>query len=131
MQDNYEFPLARVELFNWLLLAALGIACWLTFSGESLKGLLVGGFIANLSFMALKRDLSGIFNGPPSAVKFRFFLKYYLRLSVLAVALYFLVRYWHIHIFGLLTGLSTVVFSITTVAVSEARKIFLSAKEAA
>jgi hypothetical protein len=86
--------------------------------------------IANLSFLFLKNDLTLVMQGPLQAVKFRFFIKYYLRLTVLAVLLYFLVRYGQVRVIGLLLGLSTVVAGIVVAALSQAKAIYFSGKEA-
>jgi len=127
-----HFPLHQVLVLNWILLGASTLAAWLFYSSESAQALLIGGLIANCSFIALKRHLTKIFNqGNQAAIKFQFFVKYYARLSLLAVFLYFLVRVWHIHIFGLLAGLSTVVLSIVIVGIGQAKKLYFSMKEAA
>jgi hypothetical protein len=125
-----EFSLARVQLVVWLLVFAMPLAAAVTFSWTIAGAILVGGLIANLSFILLKNDLTKVMKGPLQAVKLQFFIKYYLRLSALAIVLYFLVRHGHIHVFGLLVGLSTVVVGIFVAAVSQARNIYFSGKEA-
>lgn len=125
-----EFSLTRVLHVNWFLLIAMPLAAGVTFSWPIAGAMLVGALIANLSFLLLKNDLTKLMQGPLQAVKVQFFIKYYLRFSALAVVLYFLVRHGHIHVFGLLAGLSTVVVGIIIVAVGQARDIYLSGKEA-
>jgi len=128
--QQVEFSLTRVLIANWLLALAMPLAAWLTFSPAVAVATLVGALIANLSFMLLKNDLTKVMQGPLQAVKIQFFVKYYLRLSALAMVLYFLVRYGHVHVFGLLVGLSAVVVGIVVAAVSQARGIYFSGKEA-
>ena len=125
-----EFSLGTVQIVNWLLLLAMPLAAGLTFSWSIAGAILVGALIANLSFILLKNDLTKVMKGPLQIVKLQFFIKYYLRLSALAVVLYFLVRHGHINVFGLLVGLSTVVVGILFAAVSQARNIYFSGKEA-
>lgn len=125
-----EFSLTRVQVANWLLLVAMPLAAGLTFSWAMAAAILIGALIANLSFMLLKNDLTKVMQGPLQAVRVRFFIKYYLRLSALAILLYFLVRYGHVHVLGLLVGLSTVVAGIVIAAASQAKNIYLSGKEA-
>jgi len=125
-----EFSLVTVQIVNWLLFIAMPLAAGLTFSWSIAWAILLGALIANLSFTLLKNDLTKIMKGPLQTVKLQFFIKYYLRLSALAVVLYFLVRHGHIHVFGLLVGLSTVVVGILIAAVSQARNIYISGKEA-
>lgn len=130
MAHPHEFSLLRVQLVNWLLLVAAPLAGGLVFSWATAESILIGALIANLSFLFLKNDLTLVMQGPLSAVKFRFFIKYYLRLTVLAVLLYFLVRYGQVRVIGLLLGLSTVVAGIVVAALSQAKAIYFSGKEA-
>lgn len=125
-----NFPLARVEMGNWLLLGVLAVAGYLLFTPFFAKGVLVGGLLANLSFIFLKRDLVGIMAGPLKIAKLSFFVKYYARLTVLAVIIFFMVRLQLVGIFGLLVGLSTVVLSILCTATGLVTKIYFTAREA-
>ena len=99
------------------------LAAGIFFSWNMAVATLVGALIANISFMVLKNDLSKVMPGPLKAVKIQFFIKYYLRFSALAVLLYFLVRYVHVHVFGLLVGLSAVAVGIFVTAVSQVKTI--------
>jgi hypothetical protein len=114
---------------NWLLLLVMSAAGWLFFTPHFAKGLFVGGIIANISFSLLRKDLTKALSGPLNSAKARFLLKYYIRLTVLALVLFFLIRYRSIHIIGLMVGLSTVVISIGITVVDAAKKVSLTAKE--
>ena len=127
--DEY-FPLDRMGRLNWLLLAGMTAAGGLFISPYFAKGLFLGGLIANTSFILLKKDITGVLTGPLKAAKIRFLIKYYIRFTVLALILFFLVRYRSIHLVGLLVGLSTVVISIGIMVAGAARKVALTAKEA-
>jgi len=127
--DEY-FPLDRMVRLNWLLLFGLAAAGGLVVSPYFAKGVFIGGLIANISFILLKKDITWVLAGPLNAAKGRFLLKYYIRLTVLALVLFFLVRYRSIHLVGLLVGLSTVVLSIGIMVAGAARKVALAAKEA-
>ncbi|MDA8161108.1 MAG: ATP synthase subunit I [Desulfobacteraceae bacterium] len=126
-----DFSLSVVQAMNGLLVVALPLAAGLAFSWPLAKAVLVGALIANLSFLLLKNDLTGLMQGPAQAMKVRFFIKYYLRLSAVAVLLYFLVRYGRLSVLGLLVGLSTVVAAIVVAALSQIKNVYLSGKEAA
>ena len=115
---------------NWLLLVAMTAAGSLAVSPYFAKGVFIGGLIANISFILLKKDITRVLSGPLSAAKGRFLLKYYIRLTVLALILFFLVKYKSFHLVGLLLGLSTVVISIGIMVAGAARKVALTAKEA-
>ena len=127
--DEY-FPLDKMGRLNWLLLAAMAAAGGLFISPSFAKGLFIGGLIANISFILLKKDITRVLAGPLNAAKGRFLIKYYIRLTVLALILFFLVKYKSIHLVGLMVGLSTVVISIGTMVAGAARKVALTEKEA-
>ena len=115
---------------NWLLLIAMTAAGTFFISPYFAKGLFIGGLIANISFILLKKDITRVLTGPLNAAKGRFLIKYYARLTVLTLILFFLVRYKSIHLVGLLVGLSTVVISIGIMVAGAAKKVALTAKEA-
>ena len=115
---------------NWLLLLVMTVAAGLFISPYFAKGLFIGGLIANISFVLLKKDITRVLSGPLNAAKGRFLIKYYVRFTVLALILLFLVRYRSIHLVGLLVGLSTVVISIGIMVAGAAKKVALTAKEA-
>ena len=119
-----EVSLTKVMVFNWLLLAALTGLGWLGYSGFHARSVFIGGAIANLSFLFLKRDLLRLLAGPLEAVRPLFFMRYYLRLSVVVGVLFLLVRYQLVHILALLAGLSTVLLSIGLAVMVAARSIY-------
>lgn len=125
-----DFPLDKVETLNWLLLLAMAVISLMAAPHFFTRGIVVGGLIANLSFIVLKRDLFGIMAGPLKIAKVSFFIKYYVRLTILAVVLFFLVRYQLVGIFGLLVGLSTVVLSILCTTAGLVAQNYSTSKEA-
>jgi len=128
--DTEYFSLSKMGKMNWLLLLVMTAAGWLIFSPHFAKGLFLGGLIANISFSLLRKDLTRALSGPLQSAKVRFLFKYYIRLTVLALILFFLIRYRSVHIIGLLVGLSTVVISIGITVAEAAKKVSLTAKEA-
>lgn len=126
-----EFPLLWVQITNWLLLTIMTGLAWIALGPFFGKGVLIGGLLAILSFMLLKKDLMKVLAGPPQMAKARFLVKYYARLMALAIVLFFLVRFRAVHVVGLLTGLSTVVISIGITTLAVARKFIKTAEEAA
>jgi len=127
---NEYFSLKKMGRLNWLLLAGMIAAGGFFVSPYFAKGLFIGGLIANISFLLLKKDITRVLAGPLNAAKGRFLIKYYIRLTVMALILFFLVRYKSIHLVGLLIGLSTVVISIGIMVAEAAGKVALNAKEA-
>ena len=120
----------KMGRLNWLLLLVMTAAGGFLVSPYFAKGLFIGGLIANISFILLKKDITRVLAGPLNAAKGRFLIKYYARLTVLSLILFFLVRYKSVHLVGLLVGLSTVVISIGIMVAGAAKKVALTAKEA-
>lgn len=118
-----QLSLGRIQLWSWLLLLGLSGASWWWYSLLMARSVLIGGMIAGVSFLLLKRDLTNLLNrGPLAAVKVRFFIKYYARLALVGCLLFVLVKYRAVDVVGLLVGLSTVLASIvinTAVAVKK------------
>ena len=119
-----EVSLTKVMVFNWLLLAVLTGLAWLGYSGFHARSVFIGGAITNLSFLFLKRDLLRLLAGPLEAVKPLFFMRYYLRLSVVVGVLFLLVRFQKVHILALLVGLSTVLLGIGLAVMVAAKGIY-------
>lgn len=119
-----EVSLSKVMVYNWLLLGVLTGVSWAGYSGFHALSVFIGGAIANLSFLFLKRDLLRLLAGPLDAVKPLFFMRYYLRLSVVVGVLFLLVRYQLVHTLALLVGLSTVLLGIGLAVMAAARSIY-------
>ena len=119
-----EVSLGKVMVFSWLLLGVLTGLAWLGYSALHARSVFIGGAIANLSFLLLKRDLLKLLGGPLGAVKPLFFIRYYIRLSVVVVVLFLLVRYQLVNIVALLVGLSSVLFGIGLAVMVAAKSIF-------
>lgn len=123
--DGAQISLGRIQLWNWLLLLGLSGTGWWLYSPLVARSVLIGGVIAGVSFLLLKRDLTNLLNrGPLAAVKVRFFIKYYARLALVACLLFILVKYRAVHVVGLLVGLSTVLASIVLNTAAAARKTY-------
>ncbi|MDH4320037.1 MAG: ATP synthase subunit I [Desulfobulbaceae bacterium] len=129
MRDD-GLSLKKVQTLNWLLLAAMSLAGLLFFSGQVAKSIFIGGLIVTVSFRFLQRDLTKLLTGPLTAVKGRFFIKYYARFAVVAVVLFYLIHNRAVDTTAMLVGLSTVLVSIIVTTAGEAKKIYLSTKEA-
>jgi hypothetical protein len=128
-EDN-EFPITYVQALNLLLMGAMTAVSWAISTPYFAKGVLVGGLLANVSFIFLKNDLTRILAGPMHSAKARFFIKYYARFSLLALILFFLIRFHLVHVVGLILGLSTVVMSIGITTIGLVKRFFFTAKEA-
>lgn len=134
-QGKDEFPLHRVELFNWVISAILTFAVGLKFPFFIAKSVFIGCLIANISFLFLKKDLVNFLqgkllqSGKVNKAKRIFYVKYYVRLAIIALILYVLISRRIAHPLGLLVGLSVVVLSISITVVSVVKKFYFNAKE--
>lgn len=117
-----EISIAKIERLNWLLTGLMALSAWLFYSNLAAASVLVGGVIANISFILMKRDIVKAMQGSLSAVKAIFLLKYYARLTALALLLYFVIKHGQLAIGGLLVGLSSVALSIGYTAISELKR---------
>jgi len=121
--------LRHVQRFNWMLLAVLTVGSWYIFSGTLAQSILIGGLLASVSFFMLRRDVDLFLTNFSQAgmnwravkklEKIKFFLKFYGRLTVLAVVMYLLITRVSIDIIGLVIGLSTIMCSVVIVVLSK------------
>jgi hypothetical protein len=90
-------------------------------------GILLGGFISIINFHWLGRNLQDVFKNIRGNVKGPVMVKYYIRLAITAVAIYFLITGDTVNVVGLLVGLSVVVINIiiTVITTAFSKKNFL------
>jgi hypothetical protein len=111
-------PLQRkIELANWIILTVIVIPAVILafFNFISFKfalGILMGGFISIINFHWIDRSLRSAFAENTGNVKGKIVAKYFLRLTLTGVVLYFLIAYHTVNIIGLLIGLSLVIINI-------------------
>ena len=120
-------PLQRkIEIANWIVLAILFIPALFFAPFKFSLGILLGGFISILNFYWMERGLRGIFTNTAGNVKGSVMIKYYIRLVLTAIILYFLIANSTVNVIGLLIGLSVVVINIIiTVITTLAKKKLL------
>lgn len=104
----------RIEIANWIFLAALLIPSLIFAPLRFTLGVLVGGLISIINFFWLGRSLRSAFKNldAKGSVKGPVMVKYYIRLAVTGVVLYFLLAGDLVDVIGLLIGLSVVVINI-------------------
>ena len=121
----------RLKIANWLVLAVLTGAGGLWQGKKFALGILVGGLVAVINFHLLHQALRGMAqratagSGAEAAItaKAYFASRRLLRFFALVLVIYLLVRHGWVNIFGLLVGLSTVVFTLMLVAIIEGIKL--------
>ncbi len=116
-------PLQRkIEIANWIALAVIFIISWIFTPFDFYLGVLLGGFISILNFHWMERGLRGIFSNTAGNVKGGVMVKYYIRLVLTAIVLYFLIANATVHVVGLLIGLSVVVINIIVTLITTMAK---------
>ena len=102
----------KIEFANWIMLAILFIPALIFAPFKFSLGVLLGGFISILNYYWMERGLRGIFANTAGNVKGPVIGKYYIRLVLTAIVLYFLIANGTVNVIGLLIGLSVVVINI-------------------
>jgi len=116
-------PLQRkIEIANWIALAVIFIISWIFTPFDFYLGVLLGGFISILNFHWMERGLRGIFSNTAGNVKGGVMVKYYIRLILTAIVLYFLIANATVNVIGLLIGLSVVVINIIVTLITTMAK---------
>ncbi|KAF0154912.1 MAG: hypothetical protein FD159_2391 [Syntrophaceae bacterium] len=116
----------RIEITNWIILAVLFILSVIIAPIKFALGILIGGFISIVNFHWMERGLQGFFEKTSGNVKGPVMIKYYLRLAITAVVLFFLIANETVHVIGLIIGLSVVIINIIlTLIISAAKKNFI------
>ncbi len=102
----------KIEYANWIMLAILFIPALIFAPFKFSLGILLGGFISILNYYWMERGLRGIFANTAGNIKGPVIGKYYIRLVLTAIVLYFLIANGTVNVIGLLIGLSVVVINI-------------------
>ena len=112
-------------IMSYLFTAHLKIAC----------SILVGGIIALVNFRSIEREVCALVEsvragaGSGQAAK-GYMAKFYLRLTAMAIALYFLIKWKIVHPLPFIAGISVVIVNIFLCALAEVgRNFWLKLKE--
>lgn len=143
MQDEL-ISLRKLQVLSWLLLVILVAGSWVVMGRDFSWSVAAGGALSILSFLSTKRDVAEFMNSleapveqeeaeeeqeerkPPKGGKARYIIKFWLRLAIIGLVLLLLIKSGKANVFGLLVGLSTVVFTITLSSVFAAGRYFIS-----
>jgi hypothetical protein len=80
-------------------------------------GVFLGGLVSIINFHWLHKNMKDIFARLTGSAKSAMMFKYYIRLAVTAVALFFIITSNKVDIVGLLVGLSIVVINLVLTAI--------------
>lgn len=111
----------KIETVNWVILGISVILSFVFVSEGFALGILFGGLISIANFYWLSRDLVNLFQRLSDTAQPRRFVmtRYFLRLFVTGLVLFFIVTQVPVSIIGLILGLSIVVIGVVLTVVTE------------
>ena len=114
----------RIELVNWVILCVFFILSLIFFSYNFAFGVLLGGLISIINFYWLSRNLVKLFrrlsdNSEPGKLRQFLLFRYYMRLAVTGLVLYFVITRLPVSVIGLVFGLSIVITGIVLTVIIE------------
>ncbi|HTP66905.1 MAG TPA: ATP synthase subunit I [Geobacteraceae bacterium] len=112
-EDNF---FAVLSIGSWLLLLLLTGGGWLFGSPQRAAGIAAGGLLAIVNYYSLHSVLKRLLLLKPVHAGRYVQIRYLARLALTAAVVYLLIVHGHIDIFGLLIGLSVVVFAIMSLS---------------
>ncbi len=111
-----------VTYANWLLLVAAAIIAFSSFPLQVGLGVIAGGLIVTINFHLLAKTLKKALT-PPATTSIKVVLaKYYIRFTMTAIIIYFLMKTHKVDPVGLIVGLSIVVASMMFATLNELRQ---------
>lgn len=130
-----------MQVVSWVYLVVLTLGAWLLKSWSFAWPVLAGGVISIVSFISSHKDVMNFVESLTPAIeeekdkpaeektktkqtKTGFIIRFWLRIIVIGILLLLLIKSAKANVFGLIIGLSTMVFTITFTAVSVARRYF-------
>jgi len=132
--------LRKVQVLSWVCLVALCGGAWMFWSWQMAWSVAVGGILSIVSFMLTHQDVANFMKALDSTAegqaekkalkvgKTRYIIKFWLRLAIIGLVLLILIKSGKVNIFGLLVGLSTVVFTITLTTVGAAGRYIIRSR---
>lgn len=141
MIEDY-MSLYRLQVTGWLYLAVITIVTAITISLSFALSVFVGGVISMLSFWASHTDIIRLVSkitesAEPEQQKEvakkgrgHYLLKFWIRIAIIGIVLLVFIKFKNERddIFGLILGLSTVVFTITFTVLNVVRHYFFSGR---
>ncbi len=115
IDENNLFTVLTVG--SLALLVILATAGFVVGSGRFAAGVVAGGVLALANFFWLRNILVRAFRLQPEEAPRFALLRYIVRLAVLAASVFVLIVYCRVDVFGLLLGLSVLVFNIIALSI--------------
>jgi hypothetical protein len=116
----------KIEIYTWIFLAVVFIPSLIFGTSKFALGVLLGGIISIINFYWMGHSLRGAFYKAGGSVKGIVLFKYFIRLLLTAIVLYFLISKEVVNVIGLIIGLSVVVLTVVfTVITTYSKKKIL------
>jgi Flp pilus assembly protein TadB len=135
-----EVALQKMQVISWIVLAVMTSASAVLVSLWFAWSVFAGGVLSIVSFWVSSKDVLGMIGSISSLTSLEdrkaqaqqgqkgYLLKFWIRIVLIGIVLLLLIKSKVVNIFGLILGLSTVVFTITFTAVNVARRYFFSGR---
>ena len=132
--------LHRMQTVCWSVLAVLTLGALIFGSASFAIAVVAGGLIANISFLVSHRDIMGFIGSITSHAdpekrqaeadqgRKGYILKFWLRIVIIGIVLFFLIQSRAVNIFGLILGLSTVVIAVGFVSMELIGRYYFSGR---
>jgi ATP synthase I chain. len=113
----------KLETRNWIILGIFLVVSLIFMPYRFTLGILLGGLISIINFYWLSRGLQKVFRQFLGRARSSIVIRYYIRITVTGVALFFIITRTPADVIGLLIGLSVVVVNtISTVLLEFSKK---------
>ncbi len=132
--------LHRMQMVCWLVLVLLTLGALIFSSVSFALAVFAGGLISNISFLVSHRDIVGFVGSITSHAdperrqaeadqgRKGYILKFWLRIVIIGIVLFFLIQSRTVNIFGLILGLSTVVIAVGFVSMELIGRYYFSGR---
>jgi hypothetical protein len=108
---------------NWVLFALACLAGYVLATPAFFSGIIFGGFIVTFNFHLMARTLKKAFTPPHLASISSVIAKYYIRFTISAIIIFFLIYKQIVNPVGLIVGLSIVMISMMLATLCEITKL--------
>ena len=132
--------LQKMQSVCWIILLLLTLGAFFLVSFSFAWSVLAGGIISNMSFLMSQKDIIGFVGSVTSLPELEdrqaradqgrkgYILKFWLRIALIGVVLLLLIKSGAVNIFGLILGLSTVVFAVMFISLDVLRHYYFSGR---
>ena len=123
---DWEKVYGDLRRLSWYILLAMGIISCFLMRLSFTTGIILGGLTVIANFHVFQHTLRSAFSpeGVMKTTKVSVIVKYYFRLLVLGIIIYFLITRGWVDPIGLTIGLSIVVISIISFGIKRAFKMY-------